>query len=482
MRSLLLVCFSCLLLSALAQRSSFENTGRGQLMLKTTDSLVDELQKQGYTILMRIDTFAQCYDADQCISYLNNYITDKVSGVFCLTTNYNGVRLDGVPSDRNKLFKANRWDVTPWEMHNGEVTASVMSWEGILDELFPHWNFFSYIHNGEREYLSVLFVSAPDKAKQNAYFARLRKPVQTIFSRLNTKEETDRLKERKEWRDKDFASLSPEGRKTRSIMDSIDNQYGSMYFGCKAWFDTLFKEGQSITVDEQMSKMDENIFFLVSKAPLDQVEVKGTPFEAWSPTNTEIFKDITSRSKGYFIRRIHMIGSIKKITVSNNGSEPIRVQVHHYNSSFSPIYLRSKEWFAELAYARKQEELSKARELKAKRDAQIAAREKEQKEAGVVCYNCNGTGVEYIYSKCFLCGGDGQTTQFVTGSKTVGQIKTFKGNTVSGNEIYEVRDNKMVTVEGKQLVTCSMCKGEGATKTNKTRVCHICNGNKKLYK
>jgi DnaJ-class molecular chaperone len=80
-----------------------------------------------------------------------------------------------------------------------------------------------------------------------------------------------------------------------------------------------------------------------------------------------------------------------------------------------------------------------------------------------------------------LCGGDGETTEFVTGQKTIGQKLIHKSTTVSGNEVYEVRDEKALTVDGKRTVSCKICKGNGSVKSGKKHQCPVCEGKGRVY-
>lgn len=105
--------------------------------------------------------------------------------------------------------------------------------------------------------------------------------------------------------------------------------------------------------------------------------------------------------------------------------------------------------------------------------------ETKKTEPGV-CGFCKGSGYEPEYKSCWFCGGDGVTTEIVTGEKTIGSKKVYKGtNTTGTEEKYEIKDVKSMDIKGKREVTCTQCKGSGKIKTGKKITCHVCQGSGK---
>lgn len=479
-----LIAAICLLISMQlpAQRSEFERSEKGRDMLAKTDGLIKQLNEQGYTVLNRIDTVCECFFNYNCVNFLNQYLTDEVSAIFCLSSHSNGVKLNGTASERSKSFKSYRWNEYPNNDDFPPYAASYLSWDGILDEITPEWYDFSRYDYGRKEFLITLYVSKANKAKLNGWLARAGKEARTPF--MPFPKSAEKLKEEKESdaeHKKYLLSLSAENRKAFTILDSIRIRFKQQDIWGGYTMDTVIKENESIMFNEKLSKLDENIFSIVSKTPLTSLELKGSPYEAWYSDNTEVIKDINTTTKDFYIRNIHMTGSIRKLELRNNGNQPVRVWIQQFNNSHNPYYWRCREFLAELAYVRNEEAKQKAEKAKAQQEAIAAERLKEIKAKGMVCRYCNGSGVEYEYSKCILCGGDGETTEFVTGQKTVGQKKIYKSTTVSGNEVYEIRDNNMVTVEGRKRVVCKNCNGNGSIKSNKKHACPVCDGKGKVY-
>lgn len=124
-------------------------------------------------------------------------------------------------------------------------------------------------------------------------------------------------------------------------------------------------------------------------------------------------------------------------------------------------------------------EVQRANNEKNRKEALAKAADAKKKE-GNLCPNCHGSGVEQVFEKCIICGGDGLTTAFKTGSRKVGDKAVYKKTDASGTETYEIRDVNVTTVEGKETVTCSVCHGKGGKYTKKTRICHVCHGAKKI--
>lgn len=126
---------------------------------------------------------------------------------------------------------------------------------------------------------------------------------------------------------------------------------------------------------------------------------------------------------------------------------------------------------------------SKINEMAKKEQEEDAARQKaaETKKAQPgVCASCKGSGYEPEYKSCWFCGGDGVTTEIVTGEKTIGTKRVYKGTNSTGTEEkYELRDVKSMDIKGKKEITCSQCKGAGKIKTGKKITCHVCNGSGK---
>lgn len=117
-----------------------------------------------------------------------------------------------------------------------------------------------------------------------------------------------------------------------------------------------------------------------------------------------------------------------------------------------------------------------------KRKEDLAKQKADKKAAGALCTNCNGKGVEPVFEKCIICGGDGLTTEFKTGTRKVGDKVVYKSTDQFGKEKYEIRDVNVTTVEGKETVTCKVCNGKGGKYSSKrTQTCHVCNGSKRIY-
>ncbi len=125
-------------------------------------------------------------------------------------------------------------------------------------------------------------------------------------------------------------------------------------------------------------------------------------------------------------------------------------------------------------------DVQRADNEKKRNEAQAKAADAKKKE-GKVCPNCNGRGVEQVFEKCMLCGGDGKTTSFKTGKRKVGDKAVYTGTNANDVSTYEIRDVNVTTVEGKEEVFCSACKGKGGRLTNKTTTCHVCHGAKRIY-
>lgn len=165
-------------------------------------------------------------------------------------------------------------------------------------------------------------------------------------------------------------------------------------------------------------------------------------------------------AKAYDVYKKKTCSNLKPSSALASGN-PIRESLSNWQESLS-IKIN------EMAKKQKEEDAAKK-----------AAIENKKSEPGV-CDNCKGSGYEYEYKKCWFCGGDGVTTEIVTGEKTIGTKKVYKGtNTLGTQDKYELRDIKSVDIKGKREVTCSLCKGEGQVKTGKKKTCHVCNGSGK---